>query len=555
MIRRLLTVWFSLFVWSFIIMGVAFVGLSQRAANNFGTIANVDAPVLITMGQIESAATRVQLEALSIASLIAASEEPVTLDWDALRVQAAANPVEEGAAGAAGLAAEIQSESIQFLAAANTVSDLLDTYASLEANSEDADSAEVQGALNDLRDAATAIYDEGITLINLAASGADPAEYLNRMEAVESHLEEVVSAAMTLERGELDAIAGTVLRNVGVFTVVAIVLTFGIAGAAILIALTSGKSLVDNVEKMRSVARAVEAGRLDVRTDGKGSGEVGELQHAFNTMLDRIQERDQSLATANDQLAMRVIETEEARASAERSNQVKSAFLASMSHELRTPLNAVINFTRFVLDGDTGPINDQQSELLAEVVTSGRHLLNLINDVLDMSKIEAGSLNLFIEDDVDLAGLLTGLETTSRSLLLDKPVTFRTEIAPDLPMIRADRQRILQILLNMVSNACKFTEKGEITLRAYQRDGEVLMEVTDTGPGIEPEDQAMVFEAFKQTRSGLRQGGGTGLGMPIARSLAEAHGGKMWLESEPGHGTTFFVALPLLPEVLVAEAA
>jgi signal transduction histidine kinase len=272
------------------------------------------------------------------------------------------------------------------------------------------------------------------------------------------------------------------------------------------------------------------------------------LQHAFNRMLDSLQARDRELAAVNAQLAERVVETEEARASAERSNQVKSAFLASMSHELRTPLNAVINFTRFVLDGDTGPINDQQAELLSEVVTSGKHLLNLINDVLDMSKIEAGSLNLFIEDHVDLVEMLKNLEATGRSLLIDKPVTLRTEIDSDLPPIRGDRQRILQILLNMVSNACKFTEEGEVTLRAYERDGEIVMEVEDTGPGIAPEDQAMVFEAFKQTRTGLRQGGGTGLGMPIARNLAEAHGGRVWLESEPGHGSTFYVALPLALE-------
>ena len=555
MIRRLLIILFSLFVWTFIILGVAFVGVSQRMAGNFRVMANVDAPVLITMGQIESAATRVQIEALSMASLIATSEQPVTLDWDALRAQAAQHPVEEDDAGEADGPVEIQSEAVQYLVAANTVSDLFDTYASLEAGSDDADSAEVQDTLDELRDATTAVSDAGLTLINLALSGVDPTEYFEAMEAAESRLHEIVTDAMALEQGELDAVTGTILQNTQLFAIAIIVVTFGIAGVAILLAFTMGKSLVDNVNKLQAVAKTAEDGRLDVRVEQVTRGEVGDLQHAFNTMLDRIQERDQSLATANDQLALRVIETEEARASAERSNQVKSAFLASMSHELRTPLNAVINFTRFVLDGDTGPINDQQSELLAEVVTSGRHLLNLINDVLDMSKIEAGSLNLFIEDDVDLTGLLKGLEATARSLLADKPVTFQTEIAPDLPAIRADRQRILQILLNMVSNACKFTEEGEITLRAYQHDGEILMEISDTGPGVELEDQAMVFEAFKQTRSGLRQGGGTGLGMPIARSLAEAHGGKMWLESEPGHGATFFVALPLLADVPVAEAA
>jgi len=262
-----------------------------------------------------------------------------------------------------------------------------------------------------------------------------------------------------------------------------------------------------------------------------------------------------SLETARVQLQNQIVVVDQARERAERSDQVKSAFLASMSHELRTPLNAVINFTRFVIDGDTGPVNEQQTELLTEVVGSAKHLLNLINDVLDMSKIEAGSLNLFIEDDVNLNGLVTNVVSTGRALLAGKPTRLNTEVEENLPPIRADRQRILQILLNIMSNACKFTDEGSITVKVSQKNGEVIIALADTGPGIAPEDQAMVFEAFKQTKTGLRQGGGTGLGMPIARSLAEAHGGRLWLESEFGKGTTFYVALPIKSEVLVPMSA
>ncbi len=262
-----------------------------------------------------------------------------------------------------------------------------------------------------------------------------------------------------------------------------------------------------------------------------------------------------SLETARLQLQEQIVVIDQARERAERSDQVKSAFLASMSHELRTPLNAVINFTRFVIDGDTGPVNEQQTELLTEVVGSAKHLLNLINDVLDMSKIEAGSLNLFIEDDVNLNGLVTSVLTTGRALLNGKPTRLNTEIEENLPLIRADRQRILQILLNIMSNACKFTDEGEIRVNMSQKNGEVTIAVSDTGPGIAPADQAMVFEAFKQTKTGLRQGGGTGLGMPIAKSLAEAHGGRLWLESEFGKGTTFYVVLPIKSEVLVPMSA
>jgi signal transduction histidine kinase len=262
-----------------------------------------------------------------------------------------------------------------------------------------------------------------------------------------------------------------------------------------------------------------------------------------------------SLESARKELQEQIVVVDQARERAERSDQVKSAFLASMSHELRTPLNAVINFTRFVIDGDTGPVNEQQTELLTEVVGSAKHLLNLINDVLDMSKIEAGSLNLFVEDDVNLNTVVNSVVSTGRSLLAGKTTQLHTEIEENLPLIRADRQRILQILLNIMSNACKFTEEGDIRVKVAQKDGEVLITMTDTGPGIAPEDQAMVFEAFKQTKTGLRQGGGTGLGMPIARSLTEAHGGRMWLESEYGKGATFYVALPIKSETLVPMSA
>ncbi|MCL4249724.1 MAG: GAF domain-containing protein [Anaerolineae bacterium] len=234
----------------------------------------------------------------------------------------------------------------------------------------------------------------------------------------------------------------------------------------------------------------------------------------------------------------------------ERVSKVKSAFLASMSHELRTPLNAIINFTKYVAKGSAGPVNDEQRESLNEVIDSGKHLLNLINDVLDMSKIESGSLNLFVEDNVDLKPVIQAVAATGRTLLQDKPVTVQVDVPNSLPLVKADRQRILQVLLNVMSNACKFTEDGSITLRVNQGDDEIIFAVQDTGAGIAPQDQQAVFEAFKQTETGLRQGGGTGLGMPISKSLIEAHGGRIWLESELGKGTTFYITLPVNSTVL-----
>jgi signal transduction histidine kinase len=309
-----------------------------------------------------------------------------------------------------------------------------------------------------------------------------------------------------------------------------------VIGLSIFITFAIRNAIVNPIKMLTDATSRFSKQDYSHRLAVQSRNEFGDLSNSFNKMADAIQQQ--------------IDEIEKARERAEQSEQVKAAFLASMSHELRTPLNAVINFTRFVVEGDTGPVNEQQKELLTEVVGSGKHLLSLINDVLDMSKIEANSLNLFIEDGVDVTAIINNAMTTARALLGDKPVELSTAVTENLPPMRADRQRILQILLNIVSNACKFTEAGQIKLRAYAVDDELVISVEDTGQGIAAEDQELVFEAFKQTGNGLREGGGTGLGMPIARSLTEAHGGHIWLESTLGQGTTFYVSLPVKAETL-----
>jgi signal transduction histidine kinase len=269
-------------------------------------------------------------------------------------------------------------------------------------------------------------------------------------------------------------------------------------------------------------------------------------------------DRRAELEALNDSLEQRVqdrtAELAAAKARAERSDHVKSAFLASMSHELRTPLNAIINFTGFVAEGDLGELNNEQQETLGQVVVSAKHLLALINDVLDMSKIEAGSLRLFVSDNVNLGDILAQTLKVGHTLLKgahkEGQISLSANIPPDLPPLRGDRQRLLQILLNLMSNACKFTESGQIRLSAEARGDEILISLHDTGPGIPQADWPGIFEPFHQTASGLRQGGGTGLGMPISKNLTEAHGGRLWLESTPGQGSTFFVALPIKAEKL-----
>lgn len=250
-----------------------------------------------------------------------------------------------------------------------------------------------------------------------------------------------------------------------------------------------------------------------------------------------------AIAIKNSQLFE---ETKTAKEAAEKADLVKSAFLASMSHELRTPLNAIINFSKFLKKGIPGPVNGEQEELIGSIADSGQHLLNLINDVLDMSKIEAGSLRLYVESGIDLKQIVeTAIQYTS-PLIAEKSVEMHQDIPDQLPKLTGDRKRLLQIFLNILSNACKFTDDGSVSIRVQNKTTNLLVSVTDTGSGIAPEDALHVFRAGAQTDSGLRQGGnGTGLGMPICQKLVEAHEGRIWFDSQKDVGTTFYVELPL----------
>jgi signal transduction histidine kinase len=252
----------------------------------------------------------------------------------------------------------------------------------------------------------------------------------------------------------------------------------------------------------------------------------------------------QALELANNRIERMNIELVEARNIAENADRLKTEFLAHMSHELRTPLNAILNFTAFVADGLMGEVNAEQIDTLQKVMDSGNHLLSLINDILDISKIEAGMMNLFVEE-VDLNATLGGTLSTAKGLVKNVPVTLESEIDEDLPLIMGDKRRIRQIFLNLVSNAVKFTPEGTVTVQAHQKDGEIHIAVKDSGIGIASEDLPTVFEAFKQAQHDLRNITGTGLGLPICKHFVEAHGGKLWAESEVGIGSTFFVTLPV----------
>lgn len=231
-------------------------------------------------------------------------------------------------------------------------------------------------------------------------------------------------------------------------------------------------------------------------------------------------------------------------------DRIKSQFLANMSHELRTPLNSIIGFSRVILKGIDGPINEQQHQDLSAIYNSGQHLLNLINDVLDLSKIEAGKMELALEE-LNVIDTINSVMSTAIGLVKDKPVRLEKEIAPNLPTVRGDSMRIRQVLLNLMANAAKFTEEGTITVEARPHTSstgvqEVLISVRDTGPGISPEDQTKLFQAFSQVDSSpTRKSGGTGLGLSICHRLVELHGGRIGVHSVVGEGSTFYFTIPV----------
>jgi signal transduction histidine kinase len=229
----------------------------------------------------------------------------------------------------------------------------------------------------------------------------------------------------------------------------------------------------------------------------------------------------------------------------EAASRHKSEFLANMSHELRTPLNAIIGFSEVLAERMFGEVNDKQAEYLADILESGRHLLSLINDILDLSKIEAGRMEL--EPTIfHLPSAIENALTLVRERAQRHGITLGRTVDERLGMIDADERKVKQVLLNLLSNALKFTpEGGRIDVRAAARDDAVEISVTDTGVGIAPEDQATVFEEFRQVGSAAKKVEGTGLGLAISRKFIELHGGRIWVESQVDKGSTFAFTLPL----------
>jgi GAF domain-containing protein len=272
--------------------------------------------------------------------------------------------------------------------------------------------------------------------------------------------------------------------------------------------------------------------------------EPGEFPKSTLDLLETF--ADQSVLAIQNARLFR--EIEEKGRELEVASKHKSQFLANMSHELRTPLNAILGYAELMLDSIYGEPSDKMRAVLERLQSNGRHLLGLINDVLDLSKIEAGQLTLSL-GDYSLSDIVHGVVSAVEPLAGEKRLAFTAQVAPDLPSGHGDERRLSQVLLNLVGNAIKFTDKGEVAIRAFATNGAFTVAVCDTGPGIPVADQAKIFEEFQQADSSItRKKGGTGLGLSIAKRIIEMHGGRIWVESEPGKGSTFYFTLPVRVE-------
>jgi signal transduction histidine kinase len=235
-------------------------------------------------------------------------------------------------------------------------------------------------------------------------------------------------------------------------------------------------------------------------------------------------------------------------------SQHKSQFLANMSHELRTPLNAILGYTELMADGIYGQLPEKTMGVLKRLESNGRHLLGLINDVLDLSKIEAGQLTLDLSD-YSLEDIAQTVRSTLEPLAADKKLAFKVDVSAKMPAGHGDGRRLTQVLINLVGNAIKFTDAGEVVITGAATDGSFHLSVRDTGPGISAADQAKLFQEFQQADNAItRKKGGTGLGLAISKRIVEMHGGKIWLESQVGQGSTFSFTIPVRVEQRVVTA-
>ena len=384
---------------------------------------------------------------------------------------------------------------------------------------------------------------DDVTTHGVVTNGRDPqgTEVLSAFEIVNPpgwrvFVEEPLSVAFAPIQA---AISRTVVLLV-VFLLVAV-------ATSVLLA----RNLARPIEAIQLAATKIGSGSLDQRINVSSRDELGALADEFNRMAARLQASyaglEQQVQERTHELGSALAELDEKSRELEAASHHKSEFLANMSHELRTPLNAISGFSQVLRKQLFGEINDKQAEYLDDILGSSRHLLSLIDDVLDLSKVEAGQIELQVEPFSLPATLERGVVMV-REGAASRGV--RISLSPDLGMeaVIGDERRVRQVVFNLLSNAVKFTPAGgTVDVTAARSDGEVRVSVSDSGPGIAPEDQQRIFEEFQQAAAGKEQREGTGLGLALSKRLVELHGGRIWVESEPGKGSRFVFSLPVSP--------
>ena len=319
-----------------------------------------------------------------------------------------------------------------------------------------------------------------------------------------------------------------------------------LAAIGVLLAIIAGiwlaRQMVVPIRALQVGAQQLEASEFGHRIEVRSGDEISDLADHFNRMAEQLRE---SYARLEQKVEERTRALEQKGRELALANEHKTQFFANMSHELRTPLNGILGFSELLTDGLYGKLPDKAMEVLDRIQKDGKHLLGLINDVLDISKIEAGQLSLSLSD-YSVQSIVDTVVASTEALAHTKGIEVRTAVPPDLPIGHGDERRLTQVLLNIVGNAIKFTDTGSVEVRVDATEGYFKIAVEDTGPGIPLADQQRVFDDFQQVDSGItRHKGGTGLGLSISRRLVQAHGGHIELHSWQGVGSTFNIVVPV----------
>lgn len=374
---------------------------------------------------------------------------------------------------------------------------------------------------------------------------------LNRFDRFSSLAKEIVNHEVELMERTRDGM----VREMKIYPILLLLLTLFGAASGFIVTLLISRDIGGRLGKAVEVARAIAHGDLSHRIPVERMDEIGIMATEFNTMADRLEEsyrdlekkvmeRTKDLRIANEELERRRMELEFVNAELRRANETKNRFLATVSHELRTPLNSVIGFSELLKGQAFGGLNDKQMEYVNYIHTSGKHLLQLINNILDISKIEAGRMEL-VKEDVDVESLVEEAIATVRPMADARGIALRTRIEGK-GSIRADRAKLRQVLLNLLTNAVKFNRDGGLVdVETRFEKGEFLVSIKDTGIGIKKGDLEKVWMEFERVGNRERRAiEGTGLGLAVTKRLVELHGGRIWAESEYGKGSTFTFTIP-----------